>query len=467
MLDVDATIIGNALPFGSLERIGELLSFEGAPLLLHFRDDKNYEIIAYWVDFDSSGQRWLYGKIKKKELFDYLIGGKSLRCLLTEISSDYLFLLDVDVDDNITSVRLLNSYSIPSKYLPKDDSYYLEGLTDFYEQYLNEFSYLQRLRENSYIFKVESTNKSHSDTVGAREAALVLNGAANSIEGYIKVIAFNLLKNEYGDASRINKRINKVKNRLSPRISQTAYNSFEVWLAIDTLTWHGEDKIDSELRRGIVEGYKKDVLDVDFSDEEDARIISSKYTLDERKIIYEPLLKLFDNSDLNLSISDYKHKINRRQEKIILSEAFKEIILPKPTLEEVQNELNKKNIITLFIFSLKEGEDITKLRKQELLNNLVFKEDLAESPFNIESPIEIDGRKLELKKPLRFMLKVDTNGNLQLYNSELELYGDGKDIQQVTNNVKRQFLALYDRINDLKDKADPMFEELNNYLKII
>ena len=464
MLEVDAINMGNTLPFKDLEPISELLSFEGVSTLLHFRDDQKSDIIAYWVDFDFNAQRWIYGKIKKKELFDYLTGGKSLRSLLTEISSDFLFLVDYDVEDNITAVRLLNSYSLPAKYLPKDDSHYLEGVSDFYEQYLNEFSYLQKLRENSYIFKVEPPNKAHLDTVGAREAALVLNGATNSIEGYIKVSAFNLLKNEYGDVSRINRRINKVKNRLSPRISQTVYGSFEVWLAIDILTWHGEDKIDIQLRAGIIEGYKKDVLDVNFSDEEDAKIISSKYTLDERRVIYEPLIKLFDNSDFNLSVSDYKQQISRKQGKVVLSPAFKEIVLPKPTLQEIQEEFNKRNIITSFVFNLKEGEDITRLRKQELLNNLVFKENLAESPFDIESPIEIDGRKLDLKKPLRFTLKVDSSGNLQLYNTALEIYGDGSDIQQVTSSVKRQFFALYDRIDDLKGKADPKFDELSSYL---
>lgn len=463
MLKVNGYNIGK-LPFENLVLISEILSFEDIPILSHYTDEKGHDIISYWVDFDESGNRILYGKVTKGELFNYLVGSISLKNLITNISSEYLFLTDYDIDGKIKSVQFLNKYILPEKYLPKEESYYTEKLSDFYESYLTEFSYLHKLRENSYVLKVEPKDKVHLNTVGAKEAAFILENATNSIEGYIKVKAFNILKNDFGDSSRINKRINKIKERLSPRISESAFGSFEVWLAIDTITFHGEDKYDSELRNTIIESYKQEVLDVDYTSEEEAQIITNKYTIDERKLIFEPLFKIFQSEEYSITINDTKNSIKRKFDKIKIETKFKDIIFPKPTIDELTKEIEKKNRIISLVINLKEGEDITKINKKELFDNLIFKQDLAEAPIDIHSPIITAEGKAILVKPIRCILKVDHSGKLQLSNSELELFEEGTNIQDVIKSIKEQFISLVNNIELIAEIDYPKSIIVNSYL---
>jgi hypothetical protein len=285
------------------------------------------------------------------------------------------------------------------------------------------------------------------------------------MEGYIKVKAFELYKEKYADVTRINKRINQVKNRLSPRIAQTVDHSFEVWLAMDIVTFHGEDSMDAELRNGVVEGYKQEVLDVDFTSEEEARIIHEKYNDDQRKMIFDPLLKLLESDDFVISITDYRKTIKRKQNRVRVTQAFKKIVFPPPTIEEATAELEQKNKMVAFIFNLKEGADITKIGKKQLMDNLIFREEIAESPIDIPSPIVVDGQTINLKKSLRCILKVDVKGRFSISHDVLELYADGQDIEEITASIKRQFLVIVDQFrNNALNANDPKAEVLQGYI---
>ncbi|MBO9565529.1 MAG: hypothetical protein J7621_22320 [Niastella sp.] len=465
MLDLKAITIA-ALPFAGLDLVEELLAFEGTPTLLHLRDKEHDDVIAFWVDFDSAGNRWLYGKVDKAELFDYLIRRKSLRSLLTTIHSEFLFLADSYKDDKPGSVRMIKARDLPEEYLPTGDSYYIEDeMPAYYVDYLTEYNYIHKLREKSYVVTVEPSSQTHQDTVGAKEAAEVLNGMVSSIEGYVRVKAFNLLKEKYSDVRRINKRINAMRKHFSPRIAEAEFGSFEVWLAIDTLTFNlTEDEIDSKLRSEVIDGYRQDVLDVDFTSDEDARIISNKFNEDERKMIYNPLFKLIESDDFDITISDFAHTLQRTRGKIKLKSSFKDIIMPQPTLEQVEDELKKKNKIVSVFFNLKEGQDVTTLSKKNLLENLLFTENRAEAPFEIKSPIEVDGKTQKIKKPLRCTLSVDDAGNLVLFNSLFGLSADGTDIQVLSDSIKRQFLQLVESLIQLKETDYPKYVQVSRFL---
>jgi len=139
MLDVKGPNI-ESLPFGKLVLFKEILTFQYDPLLLHYTDEYGNDILSYWVDLDESNVRWMTTKISKKELFSYLTREKSLRQIFMEISSDYLFLVDYDLanEEKIQSVKLINSKSIPDKYLPKEKSYYLLEVPDIYKKYFSK-----------------------------------------------------------------------------------------------------------------------------------------------------------------------------------------------------------------------------------------------------------------------------------------------------------------------------------------
>jgi len=141
MLDVNGKNLENS-PFENLELINELLDFEGRPILLHYIDERKNDILSYWVDFDNTGNRWLYCKVTKQELFDYLIGIKSLKDLFSKIISDYIFLIDKGNNNQDSAIKLINSYSLPDLYFPKEESYYTYGLSEFYQEYLSDNFYI-------------------------------------------------------------------------------------------------------------------------------------------------------------------------------------------------------------------------------------------------------------------------------------------------------------------------------------
>lgn len=460
MLEVNGIKI-EKLPFDGMILINELMSFEGVPMITHYRDNKDNDLIGYWVDFDDNKVRWIYTKITKRELFEYLLGGKSLRDLFLKIKSDYIFLTDYGIRKNIDSVIMINSDNIPDEYLPKEESYYLEDLPEYYSDFLKEYVYINKLREKSYIVKVTPSDLVHHQTVSAKEAAFVLNGFCNSMEGYIKVTAFNLLKEKFGDVSKINTRINKIKSILSPRISEAAFNSFEVWLAMDVVVFTGEDEIDTKLRDDLVDNYKKDVLDADFTSEAAADIIAQKFTKDERKLIYEPIIKIIEKDDFYVSYSDHSRVIKTRAK---IKSGFRDIILPKPTLEEAIEYLDRKNKIISIVLNLKEGEDVTKLSKKELFENLLINEEVPETTYKIKSPVMSDGVEVSITMPILCTLSLDSKGNLQLYNSNLELFAEGNDIHNVISEIKKQFIELYTNFTQNPGRADLRFVELQKYI---
>ena len=453
------------LPFEGLEVLQEIISFEGVPILVHYKDIWNDDIVSYLVDFDKTGYRRLYAKISKEELFNYLIGIKSLKALFSEIISDFLFLVDFDPEETLLSCILISKYLNPENYFPIENSFFKDGLNNFYLEYLRQVYYYYRLKENSFIINVKPTNEIHGKTVGAKEAAFVLANTTNSVEGYIRAKAFKILKDDFGDASKINRRITTTKNALSPRIADAAFGSFEVWLSIDTLIFHGEDKYDTKIREGLLEGYKQDVLDVDFTSVEDAKIISEKYTEDERKMIFEPILKLVNNNDFTLSISDTKNIIKRNNKSIKSSNLFWDTLLPAPTLEQLVEEQQRKSKIVSIVLNLKEGENISKLNKRDLQSNLLFSQENAEVPYEVESPLVFGERQILLKKPIRCLLKVDENDHLQLYSQSLDLYEEGSDFNKIVESIKKQFVYLVDSIKEIEEKDFLKAEEIRSYLQ--
>jgi hypothetical protein len=467
MLEVKGIDIGNSQPFEGLKLISELLDFDGEPMLMHHTDIMGHDWVSYWVDFDKTGKRWLYGKVTKEELYFYLIGNKSLRQVFEEIKSDYIFLIDYDVNEQYSSGLMLNSYAIPEKYFAGNNSYYEYGLTDFYQTYLYKYDYIEKLRQCSYKFIVEPSNGLHGNTVSAKDAAAVLFGATKSMEGYIDVTGFNVFKHK-DERSKVNKKINKYKQSLSPRIAQNAFHSFEVWLSMDVFTLHLTDKEEISWKSNLIENYKNDVLNVDISSEEDARIIEQKYTPEERKKIFEPLIKIYDNEDIAVTLTDYKSTFVRELKKKPLSTEFKNIVVPKPTKEQEQVEAEVQETIVALIVKMRDGENIGNLRIKDLRANLLFSETQPDLAYTITAPIECDGITYKLKKPIKCHYLIKAKNIQELYNADLEISAEGVEYEQVVGLFLEGLRSLIREYIKGKEigRIDARFTELEKYIDI-
>lgn len=468
MLEIKGAYITSGLPEENLKLQHELLDFDGNPMLLHLIDSTGYDWLAYWVDFDDNANRWIYSKIQKEELYYYLVGSKSLRDLFKEISSDYVFIRDYNSDEICIATWMINSYSIPEKYYAGPNSYYQDGINEYYQIYLKDNYYLDRLRHESYKIIAEPINKTHGSTVSAKDAAIVLQAASKSMEGFIDVTGFKMLVEKPITKTKLNKKLNQYKRDLTPRIAHNLFHSFEVWLTMDVISMPSENDDETQWRNDLIERYKNDVLNVNISDPEEAKIIAEKYTEEERKIIFEPLMKMYDNDNLSITITDYKKTFCRDLSKNPISQEFKEIIIPKPTKAQIEEEKEKKLKLVQFVAALEEGQDIANIKIRDLKHNLFYGDEQPEADYTIHSPFEYNKVIFHLKKDIKGKFVLFSNGTQKIYHPDLEIEVEGDNFKNTEESYKNQIYSLiqeYLEENDeVKKSNNPIYLELSKYI---
>jgi len=450
-----------SLPYTDLVKVQDILYVDG-PLLSHFKDEYDNDYLYYWVDYDEKENRLLIVKSTKKDLYNYLSGGISLRKLITQLDSTFVFLVDQDTNEVNVNVFMLNAYSLPEEYLPDERSFYTLGLPLFYDRYLKDYSYIEKLRERSYIFKLEPTDKVHDHTVSTNEAGSFLIAITKSIDSYIDYTATSKLKDIIIDRSRLNKTINRIKQKASPRVTDSSYSSFNVSLAIDTLVLKSENKHIEEWQNDLIEGYKNDVLDVDYSSQEDAIAIVERFPDPEtRKKIFDPIFKILENQDVSLSVSSYNKSFERDYKRSRPAESFKTQVLPKQTIEDIIEAQEQKTRIVTAVFKLPAGGTFSDFRKKELIENLLFTQEGTQPIMPIPSPIVVDDRSINLIQPLECLLMIDPNGNIQLFNPKLDLQAESTNILEVIDQIKIQFIKIWDEHESKPDYVDEKTQELD------
>lgn len=474
MLEIKGLNI-ESLPFEGLKVQDELLDFDGVPMLLHYqytrrikKGNEVFDLLSFLVDFDNNCQRYLFWKITKRDLYLYLNKNISLRRLLEETESEFIYLVDENTETGEKVVKCFNSYELPEKYLPSHESFYIYGLSEYYLEYLDFFSYEDKLLKKSYTVTLEANkkNKKHENTISAKDAGAAMTNYHQSIYGFAYIKAYKEYSHLQGN-DKINKqKANKFAEAISPRLTNATLCCFEFSIAMDTTPFHEPKSVEGKLSKTLIEEYKKDVLDVNYSDEEDAKIIAQNYTAAERKKIFEPIFKVLENEDIEVTVTDYKKSFSKNSKSNQLNKKFKDIVIPPKSLEELEEEQQKKNKIYTIVFTLREGTDLGKIRIKQLMDGLLFTEEGAETSFPIPSPISVDNSPLiELNNPIRCRLYIDPDGNMNLSNSTLMLNAEGRLFTDVADNIKRQFVALIGDYLRMPEANDTRFQELKSILK--
>ena len=109
--------------FSNFKKIADLIYFEG-PLLSHYVSSKGDDYLFYWVDRDSSNNRWLVLRVSIANLQRYIAGDVSLRELIESPNDGFLYQVDVDDAVRYHDVLLVQPADLPNEYLPATDSYY-------------------------------------------------------------------------------------------------------------------------------------------------------------------------------------------------------------------------------------------------------------------------------------------------------------------------------------------------------
>ncbi len=451
------------LPFTDLVKVHDILHAEG-PILSHYTEKTIGNILLfYWVDYNEEVNRFLIFRIEKGDLFNYLTGGKSLKQVIESKSSNFFFVTDINSANEHINTVMLSGYAIPEEYYPDDNSYYTLGMPQLYYGYLSENIYLRQLLEKSFVFKLEPTDSIHENTVSAKEAGNFLLNITKSIDSYIDFTATDKLKATIGDRSKLNRTVNQIRDRVSPRIADAALGSFEVSIAIDTIVTPAISPEVDEWQKQVIEGYKNDVLDVDFSQPDDAKAIVARFPdSDARKKIFDPILKILSNNDVSLSVRSYNEGFERDYKRNRPNEKFKEEILPKISVEEFIKAQELKTQIVTAVFKLPEGGNLSDLKKKELFENLLFTQEGNAPDIPILSPITIGDKTVTFSTPFQCTLILDQSSNtIQLINIRLDLHAEGTDISAMLESIKTQFVNLVVKRAENPDYADGITQELD------
>ena len=415
----------NELPFKGLQKYSDLLEHDG-PILSHFKDSSNRDILFYWVDYDGDVNRWLVWRINTAQLIQYLMGFKSLRDLMLEGNKDFVYSVDIDNDLNHTNIKAFDTEQILSEYIPEEDDLYVISPSKAYDNLLlgtEEHAYVPLLRERALYYHIEPNNPKFSNTVSTSEAGSFLTNLTKSFKSFVAVNLFQNFKDKHG-YSDLTKTINEFKKILEPRIVALSYSSFNVGISTDIV--HGPN--DTQLRKwqkGVLEQFKEDVVNVDYSSDEALKSLSDKYSEEDRKQIYGPYIEIVNNSNLKVVVSDAKKSFRKTYRKL----EDREKLVPKPDRAFQQAE---STVFLNAIIEVPKGSSIKDVSKKDIRDGLLFAQEVREAPIKINR-IESDGDVVELNEPLSYSLKLEDG----FYIAESEKYGI-KDVGGRTKEVAQQ-----------------------------
>lgn len=447
----------------NLTRVSDLMSYEG-PILSHFVDSKGLNFLYYWVDYDENFNRWLIWKITKNQLYDYLRSQSSLHEILLDCNKDYIYSVDIDQNLIYHNIQALEFDQLIGEYIPEIESYYRFDVPKVYDSLFNEFDvnpYLQLQRETALYFKLTPTNLKFGTAVTATGASEFLKKISESFLNYLQFDFFESFKSDYGDLKKLNKIINQFKEILQYRIVDTAYSSFQVGLSSDSVNTV-EGSAFKDWQKSILEKYKNDVIDVDYTSDEDLLIISQKFPdAAIRKDIYQPIVDIINNKQYKTEVVNYHKTLKRKYNTI--SRKNTEILMPTPLEElEISNQVEHKKLLTV-ILELNDNEDIATIGKKALQQNTLFSQE--NNNVEISFPeIEEGETKIVFKTPFKCVLTIHDNEYIITSTfPPISIASDKKD--EVFSKFKSAIIELYSNI--YKDDIEELSEDQVNYKELV
>lgn len=460
MEKIKGHIIQN-IPFQGLTKVADLMEYEG-PILSHFTDEKGNNYLYYWVDYDENVNRWLIWKINDAQLYGYIKGTKSLNKLLLEDNKDFIYSVEIDKDLKQSNIMMIELDDIQESYIPEEDSCYKFVVPKEYDTLLTKYeanAYLTLLRETALFFKLKPITRRYSTTVSAKEAGDFLTKISKSFSGFLEEDFFNSYKSEITDYTKIKKIIAKFKNSLEPRVSHLEFGSFEVGLSVDTISSINNDKYKG-WQKSILDKYKENVVDVDYSNEDELNLIAENYSEEARKKIFSPIIDIINNK--NYSLESYNQTKTFEKTFKSIEPTKKEIVIPKK-IQEKEDEAKKKFYNA--VFELGEGDDISKVSKAQLSTGLLFSQPLDEVDFPLNN-VSSHGITITFKETIYYKFYIDSNLYYCAEIPDLEISIAEKDKNKARNAIHEKIIELYldreDVNKELKDKLIELIQKVSS-----
>lgn len=225
--------------FTTDKKVGDLSYFDG-PLISVFADSEKNPLIYYWVDVQSSMNRWVIFKVSFINLKLYLTKQLSFRSLLEDCVDRNLLLLDLNDELKPTNIFLTHPQSLSKEYKPSVNSFFdvnsapeLAKIIEFFE--LEDIDnpdsvYNENLLIHSKSLKSEILNihvNSDSENVGfGKIDATVLGKILIDYQAISENVALRLYAKQ--NASKVEKDRIKEFGRNELYLSKAA--SFDIYL---------------------------------------------------------------------------------------------------------------------------------------------------------------------------------------------------------------------------------------------
>ena len=398
------TNILSRFPFENAQMVSDLLYYD-EPILSHYKF-KNINFLKYLVDFDDDRLRYLNFQIDEYNLYRLISGIDNLNQVLFDSANFYTFLYLSDVEmisgNNIQTFQItideLNSLYIPAKNSYVDNRF---AKLPQYENLVNKFfetAYLEKLVENAFYLKFEPTASTYDGSLGIIELSKLLNLVTTSYKNFTKIDFFKHFGNQITDSRKLARLYNSILSYIDPRTVQYKFGSFEVGVAIDHTMKNNIDNKEIKNWVNEVEGkFKKSVLELDYSNEEEVDLLIEKegYTQKEIESIFKPILKISQDSDYTF---EYKDSDVARYTEIVVKKVsiinkLSPIPLKKVMEEEKDEEIEYLNIIVPKVV----GKELStsKIKLENTLFNQVnmyklTNENFAEYGYHFDFEISIE-----------------------------------------------------------------------------
>jgi hypothetical protein len=311
------------------------------------------------------------------------------------------------------------------------------------------YIYSNILRQDSINLKIKPKVDRHPGTI---EIPYVIDFLKNLQASYLSFtdVSFKKLasQEEYEAFNKIYKKDTQLL------ALDFIHSSFGVTLTADTGIQNYKilnSPVITDFKKKLFGEFKKDVLLPDYNNRDYQKEISDKYTGEERKMIFSPIMPSLDlKSPYRISITnkDFSQTIKAIPQ---ISKATKKILSPDISFTTELPEINLVRKIE---------------QKRGNKSNIILTEDLTNATFEITlSNIHFENKKVYLKEPHKVII-VFLDKHFEINDQEFNVQATTDDYNKVILDYHKNFIESYSKL--LKDKeslSEPDMSLLDKFEK--
>lgn len=264
-------------------------------------------------------------------------------------------------------------------------------------------NYLEVLKGDALFFTLQSDEVLFSNTLALNHITQFLKNLSTSYENYVKVKfqqQFSQLYND--DLFKINKAVNKLLEFSKLRLVDLVFESFSFGVSVDTQM--GNEQLIKAMRgfrKELLSMYKKEVIELDYMSETAIRKTLENFSVNERKVIYEPLIKSINHEAYSIIFTNSKFTPQKTYRKIPQSTI--RLIIPSKAKETIAPNVKMMQIIV----PVDKTKSKITIRTKEIENDL-FSQPIEEYKITVDT-IEAGEEKIKLKEKVNFTIQQETD----------------------------------------------------------